>query len=326
MRAVMDLETENRIAAMLLREAAELRRQAEKEDVRAYLEKPTVRARPNSRFLTATVLGVQQAVPVIVIVVSVVSCILVLIVGGAIGGYIWKHRHIEKKRRGSEDVQKMVKTLNDSSLNFKYSTLEKATGCFDEANKLGQGGFGSVYKGVLADGREIAVKRPEVRWPEFQLQIVNLGVEARLQNVSGFWFLGIGLYRYRRLLLDFGQSGAMVEAKLILVEVQRTFEELHLEYKPYPGAIATLNKLATNGAKMVIIHKQLLTSCVSYYGQDEGTGIKTHLSLAFAGVITSGELTYQHLQRLAISYVSIPLVVKAIGLEYESRSMRLDDL
>ncbi|CAL1385044.1 unnamed protein product [Linum trigynum] len=58
----MDLETENRIAAMLLREAAELRRQAEKEGVRAYLDnKPTARARPNSRFLTATVLGVQQA-------------------------------------------------------------------------------------------------------------------------------------------------------------------------------------------------------------------------------------------------------------------------
>ncbi|CAN1173076.1 hypothetical protein LINPERPRIM_LOCUS9035, partial [Linum perenne] len=59
--ASMDLETENRIAAMLMREAAELRRRAEKEGVRAYLEKPTVRVRPNSRFLTATVLGVQQA-------------------------------------------------------------------------------------------------------------------------------------------------------------------------------------------------------------------------------------------------------------------------
>ncbi|CAN6809644.1 unnamed protein product [Brassica oleracea] len=60
---VMDLETENRIASVLLREAAELRRQAERDGVRAYLEKPNVnvRHRPNSRFLTATVLGVQQS-------------------------------------------------------------------------------------------------------------------------------------------------------------------------------------------------------------------------------------------------------------------------
>ncbi|XP_050209523.1 uncharacterized protein LOC126660206 [Mercurialis annua] len=58
---MMDLETENRIATILLREAAELRRQAEKEGVHVYLQKPTVRGRPNSRFLTATVRGVQQA-------------------------------------------------------------------------------------------------------------------------------------------------------------------------------------------------------------------------------------------------------------------------
>lgn len=57
----MDLETENRIAAILLKEAAELRRKAEKEGVHVYLQQPKLRGRPNSRFLTATVLGVQQA-------------------------------------------------------------------------------------------------------------------------------------------------------------------------------------------------------------------------------------------------------------------------
>ncbi|KAF5180265.1 hypothetical protein FRX31_030146 [Thalictrum thalictroides] len=57
----MDLETENQIASILMKEAAELRRQAEKEGVNVYLRERNVRFRPNSRFLTATVLGVQQA-------------------------------------------------------------------------------------------------------------------------------------------------------------------------------------------------------------------------------------------------------------------------
>nr|XP_048327075.1 G-type lectin S-receptor-like serine/threonine-protein kinase At1g67520 isoform X2 [Ziziphus jujuba var. spinosa] len=42
---------------------------------------------------------------------------------------------------------------------FSFSAIESATGHFSDANKLGQGGFGPVYKGTVADGQEIAVKR-----------------------------------------------------------------------------------------------------------------------------------------------------------------------
>lgn len=59
----MDLETENRLAALLMEEARRVRRlqaEADKEGVHAYLRQPNVRGRPNSRFLTATVLGVEQ--------------------------------------------------------------------------------------------------------------------------------------------------------------------------------------------------------------------------------------------------------------------------
>ncbi|XP_047944514.1 G-type lectin S-receptor-like serine/threonine-protein kinase SD1-1 isoform X1 [Salvia hispanica] len=42
---------------------------------------------------------------------------------------------------------------------FSLSTVLKATDNFSDKNKLGEGGFGPVYMGVLKDGHEIAVKR-----------------------------------------------------------------------------------------------------------------------------------------------------------------------
>ncbi|KAL8495425.1 hypothetical protein ACS0TY_019533 [Phlomoides rotata] len=41
---------------------------------------------------------------------------------------------------------------------FSYSLLRHATDSFSAVNRLGQGGFGSVFKGVLNSGQEIAVK------------------------------------------------------------------------------------------------------------------------------------------------------------------------
>ncbi|XP_028113568.1 cysteine-rich receptor-like protein kinase 29 [Camellia sinensis] len=45
------------------------------------------------------------------------------------------------------------------SLQFDFGTIRDATDNFSHANKLGEGGFGPVYKGVLLNGREIAVKK-----------------------------------------------------------------------------------------------------------------------------------------------------------------------
>ncbi|KAK1438194.1 hypothetical protein QVD17_03999 [Tagetes erecta] len=91
-------------------------------------------------------------VQILAIVLSVSSIVALLV-----AFYAWK-RKTRSKRKGSDDIE-LLSMLNSSCLNFKYSTIEKATNFFDEANKLGQGGFGAVYKGVLPDGKEIAVKR-----------------------------------------------------------------------------------------------------------------------------------------------------------------------
>ncbi|XP_021719626.1 cysteine-rich receptor-like protein kinase 10 isoform X1 [Chenopodium quinoa] len=45
------------------------------------------------------------------------------------------------------------------SLQYDLSSLQCATANFTDENKLGEGGFGGVYKGTLSNGQEIAVKR-----------------------------------------------------------------------------------------------------------------------------------------------------------------------
>ncbi|EEF47989.1 serine-threonine protein kinase, plant-type, putative [Ricinus communis] len=76
-----------------------------------------------------------------------------------------------RKRRSSESesgsgagVVEDLKRLPGMPREFKYKELKNATNKFDESMKLGEGGFGIVYKGVLYDknhtsATEIAVKK-----------------------------------------------------------------------------------------------------------------------------------------------------------------------
>ncbi|KAH0923832.1 hypothetical protein HID58_023850, partial [Brassica napus] len=56
---------------------------------------------------------------------------------------------------------------------FTWRQLEAATNNFDEANKLGEGGFGSVFKGGLPDGNIIAVKQLSSKSCQGNREFVN---------------------------------------------------------------------------------------------------------------------------------------------------------
>ncbi|KAJ0489440.1 putative protein kinase RLK-Pelle-DLSV family [Helianthus annuus] len=69
-----------------------------------------------------------------------------------------------KKRRGKwsgqdeKDASLQMEQLDDLQC-LSLHEVVRATNNFSASNKIGEGGFGPVYKGVLEDGREIAVKR-----------------------------------------------------------------------------------------------------------------------------------------------------------------------
>ncbi|MCO5572448.1 hypothetical protein L7F22_026203 [Adiantum nelumboides] len=59
----------------------------------------------------------------------------------------------------TDEFVSQVLPENASTLLFTVEELKKATSSFSPSCQIGQGGFGTVYKGRLTDGREVAVKR-----------------------------------------------------------------------------------------------------------------------------------------------------------------------
>ena len=74
-------------------------------------------------------------------------------VAGLVGGGLLI---ISKLWRKSKTTKEGVEVLAKTPIRFPYEDLRVATDDF--AERIGRGGYGSVFKGVLADGTRVAVK------------------------------------------------------------------------------------------------------------------------------------------------------------------------
>ncbi|XP_057246962.1 cysteine-rich receptor-like protein kinase 44 isoform X2 [Beta vulgaris subsp. vulgaris] len=133
--------------------------------------------------------------------ISTVS--LVILLGACI--YLWK-RKCKKAFTGKYFGPALVIEADEietvESLKFGLTTLRKATNDFSADKKLGEGGFGEVYKGKLENGPDIAIKRLSINSKqgigEFKTEVVLV---AKLQHRNLVKLLGFCLSRKEKILV-----------------------------------------------------------------------------------------------------------------------------
>uniref|UniRef100_A0ACD5ZQP0 Uncharacterized protein n=2 Tax=Avena sativa TaxID=4498 RepID=A0ACD5ZQP0_AVESA len=202
----------------------------------------------------------------------VIPIVLVPIVAAAFMCIFLYARRLKKQRKGkvprlqgsgrhqdSEGEEQLVWQGKNSEFSlFDFEQLLEATNNFSEENKLGQGGFGAVYKGKLLDGLDIAVKRLAAHsgqgFTEFKNEVQLI---AKLQHSNLVRLLGccsqeeekILVYEYlpnksldffifdekRRALLDWSNIIAIVEGiahGLLYLHKHSRLRVIHRDLKP----------------------------------------------------------------------------------------------
>ncbi|RXH91054.1 hypothetical protein DVH24_020077 [Malus domestica] len=98
---------------------------------------------------------------------------------------------------------------HDSSV-FRYSSILAATSNFAEEYKLGEGGFGPVYKGKLAMGQEIAVKRLSRCSGQGLSEFKNELILNELQHTNLVHLFGFCIHGEERMLIyEFMQNNSL---------------------------------------------------------------------------------------------------------------------
>ncbi|KAK2458390.1 cysteine-rich receptor protein kinase [Trifolium repens] len=145
-------------------------------------------------------------------------------------------------------------------LQFEMAVIRTATDNFSHENKIGEGGFGEVYKGVLSDGRQIAVKRlsssSKQGIDEFKNEILLI---AKLQQRNLVALIGFCLEEQEKILIyEYVPNGSL---DYLLFDTRQQNLSWDERYKIIRGTAAGVLYLHEY-SRLKVIHRDLKPSNV----------------------------------------------------------------
>ncbi|KAB2012295.1 hypothetical protein ES319_D09G079700v1 [Gossypium barbadense] len=209
---------------------------------------------PPSNNTTTTGNKSNSSQTTIIVSVSAVSFVLLLISSCVF--IISRLRKPKLKPQKHEATEAVDEIITEESLQYDFNTIRAATDHFSDANKLGQGGFGAVYKGTLAGGKLIAVKRLSSDSREGDFEFKNeVQLMANLQHRNLVRLQGFCLEGKERLLIyEFVPNGSL--DKFLFDPVKKAYLDWERRYKIIEGVARGLLYLHQD-SRVRIIHRDL---------------------------------------------------------------------
>ncbi|CAA2958352.1 cysteine-rich receptor kinase 10 [Olea europaea subsp. europaea] len=194
------------------------------------------------------------------VIIAIVVPIVVSLVIFFIGCFLLTRRAKQKRYDAvneENDEGNDISTIE--SLQYDLNTVELATNNFSPDNKIGEGGFGSVYKGTFLNGQEIAVKRLSKNSgqgaKEFKNEVVLV---AKLQHRNLVRLLGFCLEGEEKILIYEFVPNKSLDYFLFDPE-KRELLDWSKRYKIIGGIARGLVYLHED-SRLRIIHRDLKTS------------------------------------------------------------------
>ncbi|KAI5070848.1 hypothetical protein GOP47_0015191 [Adiantum capillus-veneris] len=151
---------------------------------------------PQSPAGSKTLITAVSASVGFVVVVGVLLCAIL----------VWRRRCKTGKEKGAKPVDKTAswsrQLLQKKAELFSLEELEEATGHFHPTNKLGEGGFGIVYKGTLKNGEQVAIKKLSIGSQQGKQEFLNeVNLITSVQHKNLVRLLGCCVEGLERMLV-----------------------------------------------------------------------------------------------------------------------------